>query len=348
MTLQEAALAVPKCELHLHLDGSLSPAFIARRAAARGVALPADVTAEGEGLREYVHKMKAEQVRQGHKAAPGQNWDVFEFCNNFLQTHEELRDATVELLDRLHAENVKICEIRFCPPLHTREGLSERAAVLAVAEGLQSARATHGVLGGVILCGLRSHTPEQSLRVAALSADLMEETGGVVLGFDIAGDEGSYPLSDHVAALRLAHERGACVTAHAGEWPVDEQSSASLDNLKLALTSGLVSRIGHGIQIVKDMKFFEEFMRSSSSAVCFECCLTANVGWKVPSYELHPIKQMIRSGLKVTLNCDNTLLSGSAERCATPSGEIVRFIRDVGMSRDDLFGVLLNAATSSF
>ena len=85
----------------------------------------------------------------------------------------------------------------------------------------------------------------------------------------------------------------------------DENFSASLDNLKLALSSGLVGRIGHGIQIVKGMIFLGE------SGICFECCLTANAGWKVPSYELHPITQVIHSGLRVTLNCDNTLLSGA-------------------------------------
>ena len=81
------------------------------------------------------------------------------------------------MLDRFHGENVKICAIRFYPTSHTREGLSEREAALAVVEALRRARAQDGMLGGVILCGLRSHAPEKSLQVASLSADLMEGAG---------------------------------------------------------------------------------------------------------------------------------------------------------------------------
>ena len=59
------------------------------------------------------------------KAADGGNWPVFDFCNQFLQTSAELREATLDLLDRLAGENVVYAEIRFCPDLHTREGLTQ-------------------------------------------------------------------------------------------------------------------------------------------------------------------------------------------------------------------------------
>lgn len=347
-TLPRLSLNLPKCELHLHLDGSLSAAFIVRRAAARHVALPPTVGPDGSGLREHLHAMKSLQIQQGHKAAPGQNWDVFTFCNQFLQTREELMEATTDILFRFHAENVKLCEIRFCPSLHCLEGLSERDAVLAVVAGFRIMRERCGILGGVILCGLRSHTPEQTLYVAKICVELCKETQGLVLGFDIAGDEGSYPIYDHMASLELAHSAGCCVTVHAGEWPINSSDRSSLDNLKMVLMSGLIDRVGHGIQITSDEDFLHLFAGCTRSLICFECCLTANVGWKIPSYSVHPIKKMIMAGLNVTLNCDNTLLSGAVDREASPSGEIVKFISDVGMSYKDLYGVIMNSARSSF
>jgi adenosine deaminase len=151
-------------------------------------------------------------------------------------------------------------------------------------------------------------------------------------------------------AVAEAYDRGMGVTVHAGEWPVNEQfGSASIDNLKTVLLSDKVNRIGHGIQIVHDQPFLHSFTSSSSSvAVCFECCLTANVGWKIKSYAAHPVREMIHKGLKVALCCDNTLLSGAADRAPTPSGEMVRFIRDCGGTYAELYGTIYNGAHSSF
>ena len=176
------------------MDGSLSPSFISQRSAARGIPLPVGVSDDGTGLREYLHNLKLIQIKQGHRTIPVANWDVFEYCNQFLQTYDELKVATTDILTRYHKENVKLCELRFCPTLHCREGLTEKEAVLAVVEGFNLMRIKYNIIGGVILCGLRSHTSEQTLNVAKCACELVAETNGAVLGYDIAGDEGTYRL----------------------------------------------------------------------------------------------------------------------------------------------------------
>lgn len=339
------AKAIPKCELHLHLDGSLSPEFIAKSASARGITLP---VAKSQ-LREYLHNIKSKQISKGNRVGERSNWNVFDFCNQFLQTAGELRDATFDLLKRMSDENVRLCELRFCPTLHCLEGMNEREVVLAVVEGFNLAISKFGMMGGLILCGLRSYSGSETTRIAELAAELMKETGGMVLGFDIAGDEGSYPISNHIESLRRAHELGVPVTVHAGEWPVNEQfGTTSLDNLKEVLQCGFVRRVGHGIMLVGD----EDLLRNISSRnpnVCFECCLTANVGWKIRSYAEHPVKEMISAGANIALSCDNLLLSGAADRAPTPCGEIAHFLCDVnGTSQDDLRNVIMNSARHSF
>merc|ERR1712183_960412 len=84
----------PKVELHLHLDGSLSPQFIARRALVRGIPLPASP----ERLRSWLMERKLEKLRKdNNQAEKGGNWPVFDFCNQFLQTKFELEEATADL-----------------------------------------------------------------------------------------------------------------------------------------------------------------------------------------------------------------------------------------------------------
>ena len=140
----------PKVELHLHLDGSLSPEFIARRALVRGIMLPASP----ERLRAWLMDRKLDKLKKDdNKADKGGNWPVFDFCNQFLQTKLELREGTADLLRRLSEDGVVYAEIRFCPELHTREGLSEEEVVEAAIEGFRSQKQ---VVGGLILVALRS------------------------------------------------------------------------------------------------------------------------------------------------------------------------------------------------
>ena len=143
-----------------HLDGSLLPSFLFRRAAARNCreALPGN-TAE---LRTMIDDMKREMrrgPRAGHQGiASGKNWPIFDLMNRFLQTSDELCEASFELatfLARQH--NVRYLELRFCPLLHTLEGLSAEEACRAVLRGLSEAFASRPagapMRGGVILCG---------------------------------------------------------------------------------------------------------------------------------------------------------------------------------------------------
>ena len=153
------------------------------------------------------------------------------------------------------------------------------------------------------------------------------------------------------------------VTCHAGEWPVNERfGTGSLDNLRAvlqpqaaeglegegAVSAPLVSRVGHGIQVVLDPYLLNYMGGEGGKPVCFECCLTANVGWKVPSSDVHPVREMVGAGLRVALCCDNLLLSGSTDRAPSPSNEIVHFVRDVGMTYEDLAGHRAGEQCTSF
>lgn len=116
-------------------------------------------------------------------------------------------------------ENVWLLELRFCPMLHTLEGLTEAAAVDAVVEGLELARkriltTKPFFAAGVILCALRSYPDDHGVRMAELAAKKLAPRVSTlpnnslpaigVVGWDIAGDEGSFPLANHKAGLLRA------------------------------------------------------------------------------------------------------------------------------------------------
>ena len=92
---------------------------------------------------------------------------MFDFCNQFLQTRDELTSATADLLGRLADSNVWYAEVRFCPSLHTLEGMTEDQAVQAVIDGVRAK--SEVIAAGVILCALRSKGAEHGVAVARLA-----------------------------------------------------------------------------------------------------------------------------------------------------------------------------------
>ena len=103
----------------------------------------------------------------------GNNWLHFDFCNQFLQTFDELADATAELVCTQYGEdNVRVLEVRFCPTLHVLEALDAERAVEAVVAGYSRGAmqatglevgAVGGIVGGVIVCALRTNPPEHGV-----------------------------------------------------------------------------------------------------------------------------------------------------------------------------------------
>ena len=341
------AKAWPKVELHLHLDGSLSPEFIAKRATIRsvlykhqhqhtyhshdilrGIQLPASP----ERLRAWLMEKKLAKYRKDdNKAEAGGNWPVFDWANQFLQTRAELTEATLDLLTRLAEDGVIYAEIRFCPDLHTLEGLTPDQAVEAVIAGF---RGQSQVLGGVILVALRSKPEQHSLDTARLASKYLQRSAADrpgVVGMDVAGDEGSFPLASDTdpmaAGLREAARLGIPITVHAGEWP---EKFGSLENLRWAVNNNISRRIGHAVAVRSDPAL-ARIMRERNITV--EVCLTSNIGngYKVRDYSVHPVRLLAEAGASFSLSSDNLLLSGDSEHAAAPTAELLHLVHDVGL-----------------
>jgi adenosine deaminase len=214
---------------------------------------------------------------------------------------------------------------------HPQLGLSTHAAVEAALKGLRRAELDFGLRSGIIVCALRSLSPTVSLEMAELAVDLH---GRGVVAFDLAGAENGNPPSDHITAFQLAADANLPITVHAGE-------AYGTPSIHEAIHYCHARRIGHGTRLFEDpelMHFVNDFR------IPLEVCLTSNVQTRaVASAAEHPLRLYYDQGLRVTLNTDNRLMSGT-----TITGEYLLAHEQLGFTWDELCDLAIMSFESAF
>src|SRR5919198_4598490 len=284
---EELLKALPKTELHCHLDGSLRLRTILELAEQQKVRLPEDTP---EGLARALH--------QGQICANLEDYlTAFELTLSVLQTEEALYRAAYELAIDAAKENVRYLEVRYSPVLHTRRGLKPTTIVDAVLDGLRAAKREVGVKSNVIVCGIRHIDPVTSLRLAELAVAFKNR--GVV-GYDLAGAEEGYPSKDHQAAFPLILDNNVNVTIHAGE-------AYGPESIAQAVHYCGAQRIGHGGGLAESGGLLNYV---NDHRIPLEMCPSSNVQTRsVADMKSHPLKFYFDFGLRVTINTDNRLIT---------------------------------------
>jgi adenosine deaminase len=273
--------SLPKIELHLHLDCSLSFQAVSR--------LAPSVTRE-EYQRDYIAPARCANLADFLSRAPK--------GFRLMQTEDALRLVTEDVFQQLIDDGVIYAEIRFAPLLHMERGLSPERVVSAVERSVDRLIGETGMQAGLILCTLRHFTEAQSL----LTAELVEKfRGSRVVALDLAGDEAGFPLDAHVGAYRYAREHGLFRTAHAGEALGPESVWETLRLLD-------PQRIGHGTRSIEDLKLVEHLRRKR---IHLEICPSANVQIipSICSMEKHPIDRLYSAGVSLNVNSDSRMLT---------------------------------------
>jgi adenosine deaminase len=318
--LHERLRAVPKAELHLHLDGSLRTSTILELAGDAGVALP---YSDESALYDYLYVQDGRDLVDYLKR--------FDLTLSVMQTAESMERVARELCEDAAAENVRYVEIRYSPILHQQGDLTLEEAVEAPLRGLRQAEADRGIRAGLIICGIRNLPPGTSVRLAELAVAYRDR--GVV-AFDLAGGEAGNPATEHVEAFRVARAGNQNVTIHAGE-------AAGAESIAEALHACGAHRIGHGTRLYEDPDLMA-FVRDHQIPV--EVCLTSNVQTHaVESFEEHPLRLYFDEGLNVSLHTDNRLMSGTSM-----TQEYARAARHLGFSSDEIAKLVLNGFRSAF
>jgi len=266
---------LPKIELHLHLDCSLSYKVVQQ--------IDPAVSYE-----DYCHSF----------IAPVRCTDLVDYLTRavkgfeLMQTKEQLRLVTLDLFEQLKADNVIYAEIRFAPLLHLEKGLTPVEVVETVNAAFTEGKAMTGMEGGLILCTLRHYTEEQSMETVQL---VQQFKGTNVLAFDMAGDEAGYPVTAHVKAFQFANEQGIYCTCHGGEAKGPESVWETLEHFH-------PTRIGHGVRSAEDKQLLDHLVKKD---IHLEVCPTSNIQTNIfPAIEEHAADKIYRHGVSMSINTD--------------------------------------------
>jgi adenosine deaminase len=314
--------ALPKVELHRHLEGTLRLDTMIDIARQHGITVPEDVLS----LSNLV------QVQDQENFSFKNFLSKFNTLRLFYRSPEAIHRITREAIEDAAKDNVKYMELRFTPVALSRAERFPLHDVLDwVITSAQAAAKEFGLIVKLITSVNRHESPELAEQVAWLAAEHKDD--GVV-AMDLAGNEAEFKSEPFYAVFREAKQAGLHITIHAGEWGPAANVSEAIEELG-------AERIGHGVRVLEN-GYVTSLARERGTA--FEVCVTSNYqSGVVPGLESHPLAKMLDEGLNVTINTDDPSVSR-----ITLSHEYHVACDDLGFSMAKLKQRILAAGQAAF
>lgn len=313
---------LPKVDLHVHLDGSISAESLIALARFQGIPLP---TYDPLELLPYM------QIGMQGCNNLAEYLAKFDFVLPFLQTADALAFVATETVRQAAEHGTKYIEVRFAPQLHRKKGLSVDDAIRHVIRGLKLGEYQYGVMARAIAICMRHHGDEANLEVVEAASRFV---GRGIVAVDLAGNEAAYPASLFRDVFARAQDYGIPITIHAGE-------AAGPDNIEEAVERLGASRIGHGVR-ARDNDGVIQLLRGRR--IPLELCPTSNIQTRaVGGWEDYPILEYIEQGLLVTVNTDNPGVSGT-----NITNEYRVLAERFGFTLQDIGSLILNGVEASF
>ncbi len=313
--------AIPKVELHRHLEGSLRLTTLLEIGRSHGL----DVAGTAR-LRSLV------QVGSSEPYTFENFLSKFETLRLFYRSPEVISRVAQEAISDAALDNVRYMELRFTPmALSKAQGFSLAAVMDWVCEGARLAEQATGVKIRLIASVNRHESLEIAEQVVLLAIERQHK--GIV-GVDLAGNEAHFSGLPFAGLFTDARQSGMHITVHAGEW-------AGAQNVADAILQLGAERIGHGVRVLED-PYVMGIAREHSTV--FEVCITSNYqSGVVQALEEHPLNRMLAAGLKVTLNTDDPCVSQ-----ITLGNEYKIACEFLGLSMDALQERILISARAAF
>ena len=308
--------ALPKAELHLHIEGSLEPELMFELAQRNNVAIPFG---------------SVEEVRAAYAFSNLQDFlDIYYQGMGVLHREQDFYDLTAAYLARANADNVRHVEIFFDPQGHTERGVAFETVVTGITRALDDAEASYGMTSKLIMCFLRHLSEAEAEATLDAALPYLDRIDGV--GLD--SSEVGHPPAKFERVFARARTLGLKIVAHAGEEGPPEYVHEALDLLK-------VDRIDHGNRSLEDPALVA---RLAAEGMTLTVCPLSNLKLcVVGDIADHPLKTMLDAGLKATVNSDDPSYFGGY---VNANYQAVADALD--LSKAELLALARNSFTGSF
>jgi adenosine deaminase len=316
MSPADLARAIPKAELHLHIEGSLEPELIFALAKRNGVSLPF---------------ARVEALRAAYAFTDLQSFlDIYYAGASVLLHEADFYDMAWAYFERAHADQVVHAELFFDPQTHTERGVPMAAVIDGLSRACADAQQKLGISAALILCFLR-HLSEADA-FATLEAALPHRAQFIGVGLD--SSELGHPPEKFERVFARARELGLHVVAHAGEEGPPEYMWQAIDLLK-------VERIDHGVACLQDPLLVAEL---AHTRLPLTVCPLSNLKLcVVKDLREHPLKRMLDAGLCVTVNSDDPAYFGGYM-----NANFVQTVEALGLTREEVVTLANNSFEASF
>ena len=314
--LPDLLRAMPKAELHMHIEGSLEPEQMFALGQRNGVALAYPSV---QALREaYVFDNLQDFL------------DIYHAGTLVLKTEQDFYDMASAYFARAQADNVTHAELFFDTQTHTGHGLSAQTVIRGLHRACTDAPLRFGMTASLILCFLRHLSEEEAFECLEEALPLRD----MLVGIGLASSEVGHPPEKFAKVFARARALGFRLVAHAGEEGPPAYIWSALDVLK-------VERIDHGVQATHDSALMQRLVQDK---IPLTVCPLSNLKLRVfPTLAQHTIAQMLAAGVVATVNSDDPAYFGGYI-----NANFTQTFSALGLGAPDAYQLALNSFNASF
>lgn len=308
--------ALPKAELHLHIEGTFEPELMFALATRNGVALPYS---------------NVEEIRAAYQFENLQSFlDLYYQAASVLLVEQDFYDLTMAYLNKAHEDNIVHTEIFFDPQTHTERGVEFSVPLKGIKRALTDAQQRWGMSHRLIMCFLRHLSEADAFETLELALPYKHMIDGV--GLD--SSENGNPPEKFQRVFQRAREEGFRAVAHAGE-------EGPIDYIRQALECLKVERIDHGVACIQDQQLVDVL---AAKRIPLTVCPLSNTKLKVFKHmSEQPILKLLAQGVCVTVNSDDPSYFGGYL-----NANFVALYDDLGMTHSQLLDLVCNSFEASW
>ena len=316
MNRLELIRALPKAELHVHIEGTFEPELMFEIAQRNQIDIP---------------YKSVEEVKQAYNFHNLQSFlDIYYAGANVLVLEQDFYDLAWAYFEKCHADHVTHTEMFFDPQTHTDRGVAFATVFNGLQRACDDAKAKLGISSHLIMCFLRHLSEEAAFKTLEQALPFKDQI--IAVGLD--SSEVGHPPAKFERVFAKAREAGFLVVAHAGEEGPAEYVWEALDLLK-------VNRIDHGVRSEEDPELMQRLIREKMPLTV--CPLSNLKLCVVDDMAQHNIRRLLQQGVHVTVNSDDPSYFGGYM-----NDNFIAIAESLDLSNDELIHLAKNSFEASF